>query len=267
MAKKTALVTERTVLITGATGGIGRAVAEKLAWDLKHCYLVLVDHPIKSENLSYMAATLRLNLKSFCNYACYDAASSYADTEMFLRALATNYKHIDVLINIAGIAPKKMMPLVKTNDDEARKIMDVNYWGTRNICKAVLPLMRANGFGRIVNVASISALMADPGNADYSASKAAVVQLTRALAKEAPKNLVDSQNPYNITVNAVAPGIVDTPMANNLSQGMIDGFKAMSPIARLVTPAEVAEVIFWLATKAPQALNGAIVPVDGGFLA
>lgn len=160
-----------------------------------------------------------------------------------------------------------MAPLIKADIEEAKRIMDVNFWGTLNMCNAVLPIMQSNRFGRIVNIASVSAFMSDPGNLVYSASKAAVVQLTRALAKEAPFNKADPSHPLDITVNAVAPGIVDTPMANQLSPKMVDGFKAMAPTGRLVAPEEVAKVIYWLAMEAPQSVTGTVVRVDGGYLA
>lgn len=262
--------TKRIVLITGAAGGIGKATAEIFATDKKCSDVILVDHINKAKDLFEVGATLArvssgriIEIKE----SCHDLASSYAETERFIKNIVADKNRIDVLINVAGIAPKKMAPLVKTDDNEAERIMRVNYWGTRNMCKAVLPIMRANGYGRIINVASISALMPDAGNIDYSASKAAVVQLTRGLAIEAPKNVKDDLHPYDITVNAVAPGIVETAMAKQLSESMIEGFKTTAPLRRLMTPEDVARAIFWLTSKNADAINGVVLRIDGGFLA
>lgn len=251
---------KRTVLITGAAGGIGRATA-KIFDKTSIEELILTDHSSKVLELAELVSTLN-HTRSIGAFDC-DIALNH-DIELFVK---THCLQIDILINIAGIAPKKMMPLVKTDDDEAERIMKVNYWGTRNMCKAVLPIMRENGYGRIINVASISALMPDAGNIDYSASKAAVVQLTRGLAIEAPKNVKDDLHPYDITVNAVAPGIVATEMAKQLSESMLNGFKATAPLRRLMTPEDVAKAIFWLASKDADAVNGVVLRVDGGFLA
>ncbi|MDP2668271.1 MAG: SDR family oxidoreductase [bacterium] len=252
-------MTKKTVLITGAAGGIGRAVVKRFALDKNFKEIVLIDHPNKSEDLKQLYSTMT---NVFTGYR-FDLADLNLCQNM--QQLTITFNKIDVLVNVAGIAPANMTPLIKTDLKVARKIMDVNYWGTLNLCKALLPLMQANGYGRIVNVASISAFMADHGNMIYSASKAAVVQLTRALAKEAPFN--KNGPPHDITVNAVAPGVIDTDMAKQLKEPMVDGFKKATPFGRLGRPEEIAEVIYWLATKAPQFLTGEIIRVDGGFLA
>lgn len=254
---------KKTVLITGAVGGIGQAVANRFASDKKYSDVVLVDHPAKRENLEKFIGSLQ-SLYSMTPEKFLGYVFDLSDLDIF-QQVGWRIAKIDVLVNVAGIAPQTMTPLVKTDLDAARKIVDVNFWGTANLCKAVLPIMQANGYGRIVNVASISAFMADPGNIIYSASKAAVVQLTRGLAKEAPFN--KNGPPHDITVNAVAPGVIDTDMAKQLKEPMVDGFKKATPFGRLGRPEEIAEVIYWLATKAPQFLTGEVIRVDGGFLA
>ncbi|HLD34870.1 hypothetical protein A2W54_03560 [Candidatus Giovannonibacteria bacterium RIFCSPHIGHO2_02_43_13] len=255
---------QKTVLITGAAGGIGQAVVKCFADDKNFQKLVLIDQPNKREYLDVFIASLPTSIKRerFLNY-CFDLTDLNAN--QWFRSLIIVCNKIDILINVAGIAPQIMTPLIKTDLDAVHKIMAVNFWGTAKLCQSVLPFMQANGYGRIVNVASISAFMADPGNMIYSASKAAVVQLTRALAKEAPFN--KNGPPHDIAVNAVAPGIVDTDMAKQLSEKMVAGYKLATPFGRLGKPEEIAEVIYWLATSAPQFLTGEVIRVDGGFLA
>lgn len=265
-------MSKKTALITGAAGGIGRAVVMRLVADKNFKNILLIDHPSKRENLNEFIASLPKTPampERLIGY-CFDLTD--INTDRWFRSLIIAHgknvsEKIDALINVAGIAPQIMTPLVKTDLEAARKIMDVNFWGTANLCKAVLPIMQINGYGRIVNVASISACKADPGNIIYSASKAAVVQLTRGLAKEATFNKADPSHPLDITVNAVAPGVIDTDMAKQLKEPMVDGFKKATPFGRLGRPEEIAEVIYWLATKAPQFLTGEVIRVDGGFLA
>lgn len=257
---------EKTVLITGAAGGIGQATAKIFASTKWAKEVVLTDHISKASALVALANKLDNSTHNHSKFSCFHCdITNSDDIELAIKSSFSQPPKIDVLINIAGIAPTNMTPLVKTDLAAARKIMDVNYWGTLNWCKAVLLYMQANGYGRIINISSISAFMADPGNIVYSASKAGIVQLTRALAKEAPFN--KNGAPHDITVNAVAPGIIDTDMAKLLSDKTLEGYKRATPFGRLGRPEEIAEVIYWLATKAPQYLTGEIIRVDGGFLA
>ncbi|OGF62447.1 hypothetical protein A2662_01630 [Candidatus Giovannonibacteria bacterium RIFCSPHIGHO2_01_FULL_45_33] len=258
MAKKTALV-------TGAAGGIGQSVVRRLVADKNFKNILLIDHPSRRESLNEFIASfpkIPTTPERLTNY-CFDLTDLNAGK--WLECLVDARGKIDVLINVAGIAPHSMAPLVKTDLDAAKIIMEVNFWGTAKLCQAVLPFMQANGYGRIINVSSISASMKEPGNMIYSASKAGVERLTRSLAIEAPFN--KNGPPHDITVNAVAPGVIDTDMAKQLSGKMVEGYKQATPFGRLGKPEEIAEVIFWLATKAPQFLTGEIIRVDGGFLA
>lgn len=261
--------TKRTVLITGAAGGIGRATVKKFARD-KHFNIILIDHPSKWEDLKqlikvFTRTATKTDLSAYIPQAsCFDLTD--LNINQWLDRITNIHKKIDVLVNVAGIA-QEFGALVRTDLEKAKKVMDVNLWGTLKMCQAVLPIMQANGYGRIINVASISAFMPEPGNMIYSASKAGVVQITRALAKEAPFNKNDPSHPHNITVNAVAPGITETDMVKLLSEKIFEGYKRSTPFGRLVKPEEIAETIYWLATKAPQALTGQTIQIDGGFLA
>lgn len=255
---------EKTGLVTGAAGGIGLAVAREFVRSNEYSNMILVDRPGADLN---KAAVELVSISRGCriNSLFFDISLPYPETEQLISSIAQSVRNIDVLVNVAGIAPNSMAPLVKTDIEASQKIMDVNFWGTAKLCRAVLPLMQANGFGRIVNITSISAFMEDPGNSIYSASKAAVWAFTRALAKEATFNKADPSHPLDVTVNAVAPGIVDTPMARQLSQKMIDSFIAATPLGRLIKPEEVAEAIFKLAVNKSKK-TGKVVFVDGGYL-
>ena len=238
------------VVITGAAGRIGKSIAEKFAANAEKYFVIKLD-------ASYHEP--RMDSGPECPI---DVVDPIFVGEIF-HLIYVCHGGINILVNVAGVLPDAS-PFVKTDDEIARKTMEVNLWGMWNCCKAVLPIMRAQGYGRIVNISSIAAQSGDPGNTAYAISKAAVEKLTKQLAIEAPYN--KDGEPFDITVNAVAPGIVDTPMTANLSEKALQEYFKRSPLKRKIKPEEVAEAVYFLAT-ASQAINGVILPVDGGYLA
>ncbi|OGF63453.1 hypothetical protein A2926_00825 [Candidatus Giovannonibacteria bacterium RIFCSPLOWO2_01_FULL_44_40] len=254
---------EKTVLITGAAGGIGQAVVKRFAGDKNFKRIVLIDHPSKRERMVYGSVAAKTSAMS-CEYSFRYLDLADPSVHQLMAQLAASCKKIDVLVNTAGVA-QEFGALIKTDLEKARKVMEINFWGTLQMCYAVLPYMRSAGYGRIVNISSIAARHGDAGNLIYAASKAAIESLTKTLAREATFNKDGA--PFDITVNAVAPGIIDTDMAKLLSDKVKEAYSRGNPCGRLGSPEEVAKVIYWLATGAPQYLTGEIIRVDGGFLA
>ena len=260
----------KIVVITGAAGGIGRAITEKFIIWLSQLSLDLSTGTPMNKHFVYAVDTeekLSFLTKHYCSPIKDNAqilrlacdVSSFTKVKEFF-----SYQGIDVLINAAGILPDPS-PVVKTDYELAKKTMEVNFWGTWNCCKAVLPIMRAQKHGRIVNISSVAAHRGDPGNAIYAASKAAIESFTKTLALEAVY-CKEGETPPDITVNAVAPGIVDTPMTANLPEKALQEYLKRNPLKRKIKPEEVAEAVYFLATASP-AINGVILPVDGGYLA
>lgn len=259
----------KVAMITGAAGGIGQTIIGYFKHFHVHT-LILVDHPNRRETLN----AIRKHLSGGCFVETFlqDITNVYEIFNIVDRVTnkyVVNRENkplcnIDILINAAGVLPDPA-PLVKADLQKSGKAMYVNYWGTLNCCTAVLPIMRAQGYGRIVNISSIAAHKGDPGNAIYAASKAAVESLTKSLALEAVY-CKEGETPPDITVNAVAPGIVDTPMTANLPDKALQEYFKRSPLKRKIKPEEVAEAVYFLATASP-AINGVILPVDGGYLA
>lgn len=252
-------------VITGGAGGIGRAVANCFSDNEDFKCIVLVDHGSRYGDMEELARVYN-GRPGRGDFYCraHDLAGGHTSANELVKEIINSYGRIDVLINTAGIA-QEFGVLIKTDIEKARRVMEVNFWGTLCMCWAALPYMRTAGYGRIINIASIAAQRGDPGNMIYAASKAAIENLTKTLAREAPFN--KDGPPFDIAVNAVSPGAIDTDMAKLLSDKVKEGYCRMNPRGRLGTPAEVAEVIYWLATGAPPYVNGEIIRVDGGFLA
>ncbi|MBB4907802.1 SDR family NAD(P)-dependent oxidoreductase [Actinophytocola algeriensis] len=218
----------RTALVTGGASGIGQACAERLAED----GLSVVTADLAP------GADLRLDVTS--SAAVEEAAADLA---------------VDVLVNSAGIiGPNK--PFTEVADDEWAATFAVNVTGVFQMCRAFVPGMVARGWGRVVNVASIAGKEGNPNLAAYSASKAAVLGLTKSLGKE----LADS----GVLVNAVAPAVIETPMNAATAPAVLERLVSLIPMRRMGTAHEVAELVAWLASDRCSFSTGAVYDISGG---
>lgn len=264
------------IVITGAAGGIGSAIARRFARD-NEAVIQLFDHNDAAERIAALCSEIAATRKGsgLCAYGCNDVTDE-SDVFRTAQDLTKRYSSIGVLVNVAGVV-RNACPLVGTQDggknEETRDaldlgrlardfsfIMGVNLLGTLLWSRAVLPSMWKNGFGRIVNVASMAGIRGEVGMEIYSMSKAGVVHLTKMLARYAPQG-----GKYDITVNCVAPGIVEgTPMAAQLTDTVKGVYRHSNPQRRLTQVEEVADAIHWLALAAPRSVNGVVLPIDGG---
>jgi 3-oxoacyl-[acyl-carrier protein] reductase len=233
----------KVVLVTGAARGIGRTIAETFeaegsivaALDLDGSELRSMSHPF------------------VCDVS--DSATVSATVE----AIVGEFGRIDVLVNNAGI--NAVGAVDEIEDDLWDKCFDVNVGGVFRMCKAVAPVMKRQGSGRIINAASFAAIIPSVESAAYAASKAAVVQLTRVLAGEL--------GPWNVTVNSYAPGMIPTSI-NGFAQMPEDAQARLLDtltLRRWGTPADVAELLCFLASDAASYITGALIDVSGGKLA
>lgn len=230
----------RTVLITGATRGIGEAIAKKFkaSGDLViGTGTKLIDVP---EHLdSYMA----------CDFSSRESIDRLGDE---IRDLGT----IDVLVNNAGI--NKLGRFMEINPDVFLEIQQVNVYAPFRLCQAVLPNMVAKGWGRIVNISSVWGKISKAGRASYSASKFGIDGLTLALANEFASQ--------GILANCVAPGFIDTDMTRkNLGPAGIEQILKAVPINRLAQVEEVANLVHWLSSDLNSYMSGQCLAIDGGF--
>lgn len=239
-----------TVLITGASRGIGRAAAILFA---QNGFNVSVNY-CKSEA---EASTLVNKLTGYGIKAaayCADVADKNAVNEMFRRAEAELGK-ISVLVNNAGIAEQSLFTDI--SEEMWDRMFSVNVKGAYNCTQAVLPSMIHEKYGRIVNVSSMWGIAGASCEVHYSASKAALIGFTKALAKEVGLS--------GITVNCIAPGVIGTDMNAALSVETINSLKNDTPLNRIGTPEDAAEAILFLVSDKASFITGQTLSVDGGF--
>jgi len=219
----------RTALITGGVSGLGAAAAERLA----------------AEGLRVVTADLS---------GTPDLHLDVTDVDAVARA-TEEVGPVDVLVNSAGIVgPNK--PLLETAPDEWRRVFEVNVLGTVNTMRAFVPGMRDRGWGRVVNIASIAGKDGNPNLAIYSATKAAVIGLTKSAGKELATT--------GVLVNAIAPGVIETPMNQETAPDVLAHITSLIPMKRVGRPEEVAELITFLCSDRVSFSTGAVYDISGG---
>jgi dihydroanticapsin dehydrogenase len=247
----------KVVIVTGGASGIGLETAHQFT--AEGAITVIAD--INAEKEAELVAAFKARNQE-CIYHPADVSNT-EDVKNLVKTVMERYGKIDVLLNNAGIEISGSV--TDFTEEQYQQLMDVNVKSVFLCSKYVLPHMMSCSSGVIINMASVASFLAWKDDAVYSASKAAVKLLTQAMAIE--------YAPYSIRVNAVAPGIIDTPMTdraigtvpNSAELKKIKG--AVHPLGRLGLPLEVAQTVLFLASEAASFITGAIVPIDGGYLA
>lgn len=239
----------RVALVTGAGRGLGRAIARSLG--AAGAEVACVD--IDAGALAETADAIR-NAGSRAETFTCDVTDSARVNEV-VDQVVKQMGRLDILVNNAGITRDGMVMRMK--DDQWDAVVAINLRGTFLFTRAVArPMMKARA-GRIVNIASISGLMGNPGQANYSASKAGVIGFTRTVARELASR--------NITVNAVAPGFIATEMTAKLGEDILSQVQKEIPLGRLGEPQDVADAVLYLASDAAGFITGHVLTVDGGL--
>ena len=241
----------KTVLITGASRGIGRETAKKFA---QNGFRVVINYH-NSEELAKNLERELLQNGCDCMAVCADVSDEKSVQTMFEK-IAKFTNNIDVLVNNAGIDLRKLFS--DTTFSEWSSIFNINVHGIFNCCKAVVPSMIQRKCGKIVNISSILGVRGVSMEVAYSASKAAVIGFTTALAKEL--------GPCGVTVNCVAPGVIKTDMTAQFSSSDILALENATALGRLGTPADIANLVFFLASPESDFITGQVITADGGFL-
>jgi len=240
----------KVALVTGGARGIGKAICTKLAED--GAKLAIVD--ILMDVAQETAAEFRARGVSAAAFAANVADPG--DVDAMVKAVVAEFGSVDILVNNAGITRDTLIVRMKESDWDA--VIAVNLKGTFNCIKAVArPMMKARS-GKIINIASVVGVMGNAGQANYSASKAGVIGLTKTSAKEFASR--------GINVNAVAPGYIQTEMTEKLSEEAKNAFLTVIPLGRPGTAEDVAGVVHFLAGAASDYVTGQVINIDGGLV-
>ena len=229
---------ERVALVTGGSSGIGAAVAARM----------------RDEGARVASLDVRAKAPEGVLALAGDVARS-EDVEAAIVRVGAELGPIDMLVCSAGV-PGESLPTVDVTDEEWRTVMGINADGVFFCNRAVLPGMIERGYGRIVNVASIAGKEGNPMAGAYSASKAAVIALTKAIGKDVART--------GVIVNCVAPAVIETPILGGMSQEHVDYMVERIPMGRMGEPEEVAALICWLASEECSFSTGATFDISGG---
>lgn len=243
-------LTDKVAIVTGAAQGIGRAIAETLARHGADIVVADMDPGRAEETAAAVTQLGRRALTVKVNVANWDEVKGMADR------VVKEWGKVDILVNNAGITRDGL--LLRMREEDWNLVLQVNLTGTFYCTKAVLMPMTKQRYGRIVNIASIVGVMGNAGQANYAASKGAVIGFTKTAAREYAGR--------NVTVNAVAPGFIDTPMTQGLSPEVKDQLQKQIPLGRLGQPTDIAEAVRFLVSDEAGYITGQVLHVNGGML-
>lgn len=240
---------QRVAIVTGASRGIGRAIALRLARDGRHVVLMARS----AAPLADLAEQIRANGGS-ASYRAVDVADSPA-LAAAVEAVAEEQGRIDILVNNAGITRDGLA--LRLSDDDWAQVIQTNLTSAFVAIRAAARAMMKGRFGRIVNISSTSGVVGNAGQANYAAAKAGLLGLTRTIARELGSK--------GITANAVAPGFIETDMTAGLPEQVRESVLALTAVKRFGTPEDVAELVAYLASDAAGFITGQTICIDGGM--
>ncbi|HIE43710.1 MAG TPA: 3-oxoacyl-[acyl-carrier-protein] reductase [Candidatus Omnitrophica bacterium] len=241
---------DKISLVTGAAQGIGRAIALKFADEGSD--VVLID--VNREKCGEVAKQIESKRRKSWAYEL--DVSDYRQVEELLKGEIPNWGRIDILINNAGITRDNL--ILRMKEEEWDDVIRINLKGAFNFCKVVSRYMMKQRSGVIVNIASVIGIIGNAGQVNYAASKAGIIGVTKTLAKELASR--------NIRVNAVAPGFIETPMTERLTEERKQRMLEAIPLGRIGSPEEVAKVVLFLATDESSYITGQVINIDGGMV-
>lgn len=240
----------KTAVITGATKGLGKQIALELA---KDGFEIVINYRTENDSLAQMVEEINKTTKAYTFKA---DISNFDEAKALIDFAASETGKIDLLVNNAGITNDKL--LVRMSEEDFSKVIDINLKGTFNCIRHASRLMMKQKFGRIVNISSVIGLIGNVGQANYAASKAGVIGLTKSAAKE--------MAPYSVTVNAIAPGFIKSDMTDKLTDEIKDNIKSSIPMRKIGEPKDVANLVKFLANDETGYITGQVINVDGGMV-
>ena len=239
---------QKVAIVTGAGQGIGRAIALKLA----EAGAAVVVNDI---NKAVEEVAREIQARGQPGMAVTADVTSAADVARLAEEAIARYGRIDILVNNAGIARDQL--LLRMSEEDWDRVLEVDLKSVFLCTRAVLRQMLKQRWGRIISIASIVGLVGNPGQANYASAKAGIIGFTRSIAKEVASR--------KITVNAIAPGFIDTEMTRNLAEDQRKELMARIPLGRLGSPGDVAEAVAFLVSEKAGYITGQVLAVDGGM--
>jgi len=241
---------DRKVLVTGATRGIGKAIAKRFLEEGAILIGIFAGNTQASLDFSDEQKQFAGRFELFrCNVA------DEGDVLALFKEIDEKYQSLDILINNAGIRKDSMLAMMSYS--QWQEVLNTNLTGTYLMAKQAVLMMMRNKYGRIINITSPVAHLGFPGQANYAASKAGQIALTKTLAKEVAKK--------NITVNCVSPGFISTDFIKDLPPDLLAEYKKMVPMRRFGTPEEVADAVLFLAGNSASYISGTVLEIAGGL--
>lgn len=247
---KEKLLSDKVAIVTGGTRGIGRSIVLAICKEGADCAFTyskdhaLADSLVKEvQNIGKRALPVQLNVRDF------------EGTKMLIERVKENLGRLDILVNNAGITRDKSLMMM--NKDDWSDVIDTDLTGVFNTTRACIITFLKQKSGNIVNISSVSGIHPLPGQVNYAAAKAGVIGFTKSLAKEVA--------PYNVRVNAVAPGFIKTDMTANFSEKYREKLNKMIPAGRFGAPDEVSRVVVFLLSDESRYITGQVIQIDGGL--
>ena len=244
------MLTGKNALVTGASRGIGRQIALTLA--AAHAF-VIVNYNGSKEKADAVVEEIKAAGGDAVSYQCN--VSDFDECQNMITALIKEYKHIDILVNNAGITRDGL--IMKMSEADYDAVLDTNLKGAFNTIRHMSRYFLKQKSGRIINISSVSGILGNAGQANYSASKAGVIGLTKAVARELASR--------GITANAVAPGFVETEMTDVLADAAKENLLSQIPLGRPGNTKDIANAVLFLASDAAGYITGQVLSVDGGM--
>jgi len=240
----------KRVIVTGAGSGIGKAIARKFA----EAGALIAVCDVNEETAQVVAKEIEIIGAKAIPYRI--DVGNFTEVAEIMEKIVQDFGSIEILINNAGITKDAL--LLRMKEEDFDNVIRVNLKGTFNFTRACVKYLLKERWGRIINIASVIGEMGNIGQANYAAAKAGIIGLTKATAKEVASR--------NITVNAIAPGYIKTPMTESLPENVRQEFIKVIPLGREGTPEDVANLCLFLASEEASYITGQVIRVDGGML-
>lgn len=244
------MLSGKVALVTGASRGIGKEIALTLA---RYGADVIVNYNGSQDKAQEVVAEIRNMGRKSDAVKC--SVADYAACGKMVEDMLAVFGHIDILVNNAGITRDNLV--IKMPEEDFDAVIDTNLKGTFNTIRHMYRPFLKQKAGRIINLSSVSGVLGNAGQANYAASKAGVIGLTKSVARELASR--------NVTVNAVAPGFIDTDMTQAMTDTAKEAALAQIPLRRMGTPADIAETVAFLASDKASYITGQVIFVDGGM--